>query len=199
MEFGRSAGLDRACRTTEEVVQGPLALARASAGRSRCSCDLAYGAGMAKALKLDHPGDHRLQDTSATDATLTRRNAWLSILPHYGHDRQCHSADYRRGRSRGRCVGRCLCSNPSSYASFLAASRLIRRGRCRWRGRYQQVRLRRFDSANRPCSVPCNRHATVGQPMSRLFKLSTLLLMFHVAAVAADEPALFQLVRSDEN
>ncbi len=160
MEFGWSAGLDRACRTTEEVVQGPLALARASAGRSRCSCDLAYGAGMAKALKLDHPGDHRLQDTSATDATLTRRNARLSILPHYGHDRQCHSADYRRGRSRGRCVGRCT---------------------------------------NRPCSVPCNRHATVGQPVSRLFKLSTLLLMFHVAAVAADEPALFQLVRSDEN
>ena len=35
--------------------------------------------------------------------------------------------------------------------------------------------------------------------MSRLFKLSTLLLMFHVAAVAADEPAPFQLVRSDEN
>ena len=44
-----------------------------------------------------------------------------------------------------------LRSNPSSYASFLAASRLIRRGRCRWRGRFQQVRLRRFDSANRPC------------------------------------------------
>ena len=35
--------------------------------------------------------------------------------------------------------------------------------------------------------------------MSRLFKLSTLLLMFHVAAVAADEPAPFQLVRSDKN
>jgi len=51
------------------------ALARASAGRSRCSCALAYGAGVAKALKLDHSGDHRLQDTSATDATLTRRNA----------------------------------------------------------------------------------------------------------------------------
>jgi hypothetical protein len=35
--------------------------------------------------------------------------------------------------------------------------------------------------------------------MSRLFKLSTLLLVFDVAAVAADEPAPFQLVRSDEN
>jgi hypothetical protein len=35
--------------------------------------------------------------------------------------------------------------------------------------------------------------------MSRLFKLSTLLLMFHVAAAAADDPTPFQLVRSDEN
>ena len=80
MEFGRSAGLDRACRTTQEVVQVPLAN---SFERLRgqvtllAKCELAYGAGVAKALKLDHPGDHRLQDTSATDATLTRRNARL--------------------------------------------------------------------------------------------------------------------------
>ena len=78
MEFGRSAGLDRACRTTEEVVQGPLA-SSCEGLRGQVTlfakCELARGAGVAKALKLDHPGDHRLQDTRATDATLTRRNA----------------------------------------------------------------------------------------------------------------------------
>jgi len=35
---------------------------------------------MAKALKLDHPGDHRLQDTSATGANLTRRNAPTTVM-----------------------------------------------------------------------------------------------------------------------
>ena len=77
MEFGRSAGLDRACRTTEEVVQGPLA-SSCEGLRGQVTllaqCDLAYGAGVAKALKLDHPGNHRLQDIRATDATVTRRN-----------------------------------------------------------------------------------------------------------------------------
>ncbi len=80
MEFGRSAGLDRACRSTEEVVHGPLAsFCKGLRGQVTlfAKCELAYGAGVAKALKLDHPGDHRLQDTSATDATLTRRNARL--------------------------------------------------------------------------------------------------------------------------
>ena len=78
MEFGRSAGLDRACRTTQEVVQGPLANScQGLRGQVTlfAKCELAYGAGVAKALKLDHPGDHRLQDAGATDATLTRWNA----------------------------------------------------------------------------------------------------------------------------
>jgi hypothetical protein len=30
-------------------------------------CDPAYGAGVAKAVKLDPPGDDRLKGTSATD------------------------------------------------------------------------------------------------------------------------------------
>ena len=58
MEFGRSAGLDRACRTTEEVVQGPLA-SSCEGLRGQVTlfakCDLAYGAGAAKALKARSP------------------------------------------------------------------------------------------------------------------------------------------------